>query len=329
MTTPEEPLRTGVFGVGNMGSHHARVYGELQDVDLVGVHDADDERAERVATDSGTTALPAEDLLDRVDALSVAVPTEYHFEVARRAIERDVAVLVEKPIAATVEEGRRLVDLADERSVPLAVGHTERFNPAVRTLADVVADLDVVALDARRLGPPLDRTNGESVALDLMIHDLDVALSLVGGEPTLVEAAGARDNRYVSATVRFDDVVGSFRASRLTQRKVRRLVLTAEECTVTVDYIDRSVQVHRRSLPAYVETDGDLRYRHESVIERPFVENGEPLAAELRSFVETVRTGATSAVTGEDGLRALSLARTIDERATERRQTAVSPSGTS
>ena len=307
-----DPIDVGVYGVGNMGAHHARAYAELRDARLVGVHDADDERAQEVAAAHGTEALGGNELLNRADAISIAVPTAHHYDIARRAINREVAVLIEKPLVASPSEGMDLVQRATHNGVTLQVGHVERFNPAVEALKDVLPDLEILAVDARRLGPPVDRDGETSVVLDLMIHDLDVALSIVDADVAFVEAAAARDDRYVSATVSFENgVVGSFRASRVTQRKVRRLQITAVECTVEVDYIDQSIQIHRHSLPEYVETDGDLRYRHESVIERPTVGNGEPLKNELHAFLRAVRTDDPPPVTGEDGLRALSLANDV------------------
>ena len=312
----DEPIPVGVIGVGSMGVHHARAYAELRGSRLVGVHDANPERAREVADRHGTEASAVDDLLGRAAAVSIAVPTAYHYEMARRAIDRGVAPLVEKPFVGSLERGQELIDRAEARDVPLQVGHVERFNPAVRTLADVVPDLEVLAIDARRLGPPVDRTDEAGVVRDLMIHDLDIALSVVGAEPTSVDAERASDDRHVTATVGFENgVAAGFRASRVTQRKVRTLTVTARDCTVEVDYIDRSIQIHRHSLPEYVETNGDLRYRHESVIERPTVENGEPLKAELRAFLAAVRGERSPPVSGRDGLRALALARDVERAA--------------
>jgi len=306
----------GVIGVGRMGSAHARVYEELSDVRLVGVADADAERAEAVAADHDTRAFDAETVLERADLVSIAVPTRYHYDVARRAIEKGVHLLVEKPFVDDVADGRDLVGRAKEAGVTLQVGHVERFNPAVRTLQDVVADSDVIAVQARRLGPPIDRDLTSSMAFDLMIHDIDVVRSIVGGDVAEVTAEGARDNRFVDATLRFENgVLASLTASRVTQQKVRRLSVTADESKINVDYTDQSIEIHRHSLPEYVERGGNLRFRHESIIERPTVENGEPLKAELESFVETVRTGGTPVVTGRDGLRAVELAARIDAAA--------------
>ncbi|WP_255198821.1 Gfo/Idh/MocA family protein [Halorarius litoreus] len=307
------PIRVGVVGVGSMGRHHVRVYSELSTADLVGVADSNEQLASDIADEFDTTAYAREDLFQLVDAVSIAVPTPYHYEVAKEAITAGVSVLIEKPFVADYEEGRELIRLAREHDVALQVGHVERFNPAVVALADIVPDLDIIAIEAQRLGPPLDRHIGDSVALDLMIHDIDILLSLVDSPVADVQAIGARNNQYIAATIRFENgVVGDLTASRVTQEKVRRLSLTAEQCRVNVDYIDHTVEIHRHSFPEYVETNGSVRYRNESVIERPTVENGEPLKHELKAFVAAVRDGTEPVVTGEDGLRALELARRID-----------------
>jgi predicted dehydrogenase len=171
----------------------------------------------------------------------------------------------------------------------------------------------VLAVSAERLGPPLDRALGSNVVYDLMIHDIDVVQGLLDADPVSVTASGTADGQYATANCAFDDgVVASLTASRVTQQKVRRLAITARECRVLVDYTDQTVEIHRSSTPEYVASEGDFRHRTESVVERPMVDNGEPLKHELRSFVDAVRTGETPVVTAEDGLRAVELAARID-----------------
>ncbi|USZ68096.1 Gfo/Idh/MocA family oxidoreductase [Halorussus salilacus] len=307
-------VNAAVVGVGNMGRHHARVYSELPDVNLVGVYDVDDATAREVAEAHGTRAMNMEALLTAADVASVAVPTPFHAEIAEECIDHGVDVLVEKPFVEDPEVGRDLVDRADEAGVTIQVGHVERFNPAIRALSDIVADLDVIALDTRRLGPPPEgRQLDQSVVLDLMIHDIDVVLSILGEDPHEVSAHGAKENQYATATLGFgDDTVASLTASRVTQQRVRKLGITAEECRVNVDYVDRSIEIHRHSLPEYIEDNGDVRYRHESIVERPTVETGEPLKNELRAFVSAAVDGTEPVVSGEDGLRVLEIAREID-----------------
>jgi predicted dehydrogenase len=308
-------LTAGVVGTGTMGGHHARVYAEHRDIEFVGVHDADHDRARSVAGEDDAVARSLEDLLDRADILSIAVPTEYHYDIASRAIDAGVHVLVEKPLVDRQTRGEDLVSQAERNDVILQVGHIERFNPATQVLADIVPDLDVVAVDIDRLGPPLDRENEDNVVMDLMIHDLDILLSLVDEDVTKLSAV-ARDDCYVTSQFKFgDDSVATVTASRLTQEKVRTLSITAVSCRVNVDFIGQSVEIHRRSLPEYVESDGDIRYRHESVVERPMIETGEPLKAELASFVAAVETGTEPVVTPADALEVLEMLGRIESDA--------------
>ncbi|NUB93955.1 Gfo/Idh/MocA family oxidoreductase [Haloterrigena sp. SYSU A558-1] len=315
--TPSRPIRAGVIGVGSMGENHARVYSELQDVELACVADHDEEVARRVADAYATDAVAFETVLERCDVVTVAVPTRAHYDVVSDCLNADVHVLVEKPIAETTEQGRALAELAEERGLVLQVGHIERFNPAVQTVTDLVEDLDVISVEAERLGPPLDRTALGNVVFDLMVHDLDIVASLLEDRPDSVTATGTESGQYATATLEFDDVVASLTASRVTQKKVRTLTVTARECLVEVDYLEQSVLIHRDSYPEYLTDDGKRRYRHESVVERPRVDNGEPLRHELESFVEAARNGSEPVVTAEDGIRALEMVQTIDSLVTE------------
>lgn len=307
-----ESLSVGVVGVGSMGQHHARVYQELPTADLVGISDVNQTQADKMADKYGTTAMSLESLLSVADAVSIVVPTVYHYEMGMAAIEAGVDMLIEKPIADDPAAGRELMAEASDAGVTIQVGHVERFNPAVRTLSEIATDLEVIAVDSQRLGPPTDREIGDGVALDLMIHDADILLSLVDEPVADVYAAETAADQYVAATVEFENgVVGTLTASRVTQQKIRTLAVTADDCRVNVDYMAQSVQINRHSLPEYIETNGDVRYRHENVIERPTVENGEPLKKELASFVEAITTGTDPIVTAADGIRALELVRRV------------------
>jgi predicted dehydrogenase len=312
--TQEMPV--GVIGVGSMGQHHARIYDELPGAELVGIFDADDERAREIAKKHDTDPMSMEELLPAVSAVSIAVPTQFHFDIAKQCLRHSVAPLIEKPVLELPEKGEELRFLAEQADVPIQVGHVERFNPAVEVTLDIVQDLNVLAVNAERLGPAPDRTIDDSAVIDLMIHDLDIILSMIEGEPKSVTSAGVRENRYGTATIEFESgPVATLAASRLTQRKVRKLEITAEDCLVEVDYIDQSVEIHRQSMPSYVEEAEGIRYRHESIIERPTVPSSEPLKSELESFLDAVETGSTPEVSLSDGLRALELARTIEQQA--------------
>jgi len=309
----ERQLHVGVIGVGSMGKNHARVYGGLPAANLVGVFDVEEDRATAVASEYGASPMGLEDLLASVDAVSIAVPTAYHHDVATRCIDAGVAMLIEKPIVEDPEIGRKLQSEARAAGVPIQVGHIERFNPAVRTLEELIDDLSIVSISTKRLGPPPEREIGDSAVLDLMIHDVDVVLSLLDAEPTAIRSSGVNGNRHAAALLEFDSgTMASLTASRLTQRKVRTLEVIAEECLVELDYIDQSIEIHRQSIPEYVANNGDIRFRHESLIERPHISNEEPLRAELASFIEAVASNEPPQVTIGDGITALEIAQRIE-----------------
>jgi predicted dehydrogenase len=304
----------GVIGVGSMGQNHARIYGELRDAHLVGVADADTERASDIAEKVGTEAFTVDELLGRVDAVSIAVPTQFHAQVVEQCIDAGVHVLVEKPFVTSQERGVELLKRADDEEVLVQVGHIEQFNPAVMELARIVEDLSPIAIEARRLGPPTDdeRTIDENVVHDLMIHDIDIVRSIVPSQVTEVNAVSTAEDQHTTAQMKFaDGTVANLTASRVTQRKTRDLSITAEDCYIELDYIEQALQIHRQSRPEYMEDAGNLRYRHEGIIERPMVESGEPLKFELESFVGSVDQNTLPRVSGHDGLRAVELADAI------------------
>lgn len=308
--------RVGVIGVGSMGRHHARVYSHLQGADLVGVADVDEEVAGEIAAAYDTAVLNEDALIERAEAISVAVPTEHHFQIAKSAIDAGVHILVEKPFVKDPDRGERLINLAERANVRLQVGHIERFNPAVMALEDVLIDRDIKAYEVRRLGPDPERGIQDTVIQDLMIHDLDIVKWLADESPSEIQAAGRPDGKHASATLKFGNgTMATLTASRVTQRKVRELGIATTDGYVHVDYLDRQIEIFRDSMRHLVDRDGDRRYRHESVIERPFVDNSEPLQNELTAFIESVQNGTAPVVSGSDGLSALRLAQQVEENA--------------
>jgi len=299
-----------------MGGHHARIYHNHIDTALVGVADAETARAKEAADQCATKAIDTEVLLDKVDIASVAVPTPHHPEVVEECIAKNVDVLVEKPFVDDLTAGEELIELAADTNVTIQVGHVERFNPAFMAIDDILDDLEVIAIDAERLGPPLDREVSDNPVIDLMIHDIDLVRTLIGSNIASVGAAGIPGNEYATATFEFEcGTIARLTASRVTQQKVRRLRITARTALVDVDFIDRTVEIHRHSVPEYIEDNGNVRYRHESIVERPMVENGEPLRNEIDAFVEAVRRRKEPPVTAEDALRAVELTQHVDRLA--------------
>lgn len=311
---PISALRVAVVGAGVMGANHARVARQLPGAELVAVVDADEARAATVAGE-GVHVAATIDALGRavpVDLAVVALPTRLHADVAVELAGRGINLLVEKPLASTVPEAERIVTAAGAAGVTLAVGHIERFNPAVAELPRHLDD--PVHVRATRISPYSPRI-GDGVIHDLMIHDLDIVLSLAGPEATVVAVGGtARATRsesedLASATVAFSSgLTASFETSRLAQQKVRLVEVTQPEAVVVADLVRQDLTIHRMSRHEYLSGDG-VRYRQSSVMEIPFLETrGEPLALELGHVLDCVRTGAAPRVSGADGIRALALA---------------------
>jgi len=318
---PSRPIRVGVIGVGRQGERHSRVYSNLAGVQFVGVSDLSADRGRAVADRYGVEyCRDYADLLERVDAVSVATPTTTHLEVVAECLRRQVHVLVEKPLAGDLEQAHQIVHLARQASVVLQVGHIERFNPAFLELQSVLADLPVIALNAQRLSP-FDTSNTDTdVVLDLMIHDIDLVLALFGGGIEAIQAC-ARSARtalpdYVVATLTVArGPMATLTASRVTEHKVRLLEITALDAYVEVDLLGKTISIYRRTLPEYLANhQRPLRYRQENVVERIYIPTAEPLLLQLQDFIRCVREGNQPKVTAEDGLRALELAARIREQ---------------
>lgn len=310
-------LRLGVVGVGSMGKNHARVYSELRGVELVGVHDADAKQAEKVTSRYGGEAFDdIGDLFSAVDAASIAVPTAHHHEVASKGLEAGCHLLVEKPVAASVPEAREIGREAEEANLTVQVGHVERFNPVFEFLKQRLKHDDVISINARRLGPFSPRVAKDSVALDLMIHDLDIAMALMDGYPEEVAAMGRRWRSgtmdYATAHLRFSNgCIATVEASHLSTEKVRTLEATLPDSYAVADYQEQSLDMYRSGVGGYEESsDG---YRSEQVVEKPYINRREPLKEELEHFVDCVTSGSEPEVGIEDGIRALKLAEEIDE----------------
>ncbi len=311
-------VRVGVIGAGRMGERHCRVYAGIGGVEFVGVSDRSLVRGSDVAAKYEVPYYADHlDLLDRVDAVSVATPTDSHFEVAAECLRRGVHVLVEKPLAGDLAEARALEQMSRHSRALLQVGHIERFNPAFLELQSIVDELEIVAVSARRLSP-FDSSNTEiDVVFDLMIHDVDLVLALLGQGIQCVQAShrsartDAADYAVASLAVP-GGPIATLTASRVTEQKVRLLEITALGAYVEIDLLNKSISVYRRTLPEYIANHcRPLRYRQESVVERIHIPTAEPLMLELQDFIRSIRDGRRPTVSAEDGVRAVELATEI------------------
>jgi predicted dehydrogenase len=302
-----------------MGAYHALAYAELPDVDLVGVVDLDGARARTVAQHYETRVFTDHRaLIGQVDVVSVAVPTEEHFRIARDLLEGGASVLVEKPMTPTLEEARELFAIARRMGAVLQVGHVERFNGAVQELRKIV-DRPIL-IESRRLGPFVPRVQKDTVVMDLMIHDIDIALTLAGSRPRRLTAFGAAVHSEVTdvASVQIDfesGTIASITASRATEEKIRTLSITQPDAYILLDYIDQDIQIHRRAAQEYLVNRESIRYRQASFVEHLFVRKDNPLKLEILHLIRTargLRAGAPLEAGEEDDLRSLAVALTIE-----------------
>jgi len=300
-------LRMAVIGVGYLGRHHARILATLAGAKLVGVVDTDRVRAEEVAAKSGTGAhADFRVMIGKVDAVTLAVPTELHCEIALPFLEAGIAVLVEKPMARTLTEADEMIAAAARANVPLAVGQTERFNPAVATARPLLSDPRFI--EVHRLGTFPERSLDIDVVFDLMIHDLDVVLSLVKSDVEAIDAVGVPvlTGRVdiANARIKFrNGCIANLTASRISRDRVRKIRFFQSMAYVSIDYAAQKVELWR-----LVKGDGPLPVIDGGEIA---VENEEPLKRELRDFVEAVSARRPPTVTGVDGRSALALATQI------------------
>jgi len=318
-------LKVAVIGVGSMGRNHARVYSEIPDVDLVGIADADEIAAKSVSQRyGGQSYTDYVQLLDeqKPDAVTIAVPTVEHLEVALNVLQHGIHLLVEKPIAFNVEEGELIIAAAKQADVRLMIGHIERFNPAVIALKDQLDKGElgrVFQLDARRQGPFPARIKDVGVVIDLAVHDLDVMRYVTGTEVIRVYAETERRihssrEDLLTGLVRFEDgIVGTLTINWLTPTKIRELYVTGERGMFRVDYLPQDLYFYENAT-AYGgdwETLRMLRGVSEGRMIRHVVVKREPLRNEQEAFLAAVRGEAQVPVTGEDGLRVLELAHAV------------------
>jgi predicted dehydrogenase len=322
-----KPIKVGVIGVGNMGQHHSRILSLLKDVEFVGVADVNVEKGLETASKYRVRFFENYlDLLPRVDAVCLAVPTRLHHRVGMDCLQGGVHTLIEKPIAASISEAESLVNAAADHDCILQVGHIERFNPAFQELSKVLKTEEILAIESHRMSPYSQRANDVSVVLDLMIHDIDLILELVSAPVVKLTASGSRAATdsgyldYVTATLGFSNgVVANLTASKVTHRKIRRLAAHCKNSLTEADFLNNEILIHRQTTANYSTDYGQVLYRQDGLIEKVYTSNIEPLHAELEHFVHCVRGGDQPSVGGEQALKALRLASLIEQIALDGR----------
>jgi predicted dehydrogenase len=302
-------LRVGVVGVGHLGRFHVQKYTAQPEVSLVGVVDVDQQKAAELASHYQTEAfVDYRDLFGRVECVSIAVPTQLHHAIAQDFLRRGIDVLVEKPLTATGAEGRELVELAAQTGRILQVGHLERFNPALRSLSGILTTPRFI--ECQRVAPFVERGTDVDVVRDLMIHDLDVILSVVRSEPSSIEAFGVpvltQEPDIANVRLRFaSGCIANITASRVALKRERKMRIFQPDTYLVVDYGEHRIRICRREPGAESGALPNLSFEEREV-------GGEDaLEEEIRDFLRAVRTRTAPIVSGREGLQALELAEQI------------------
>jgi predicted dehydrogenase len=297
-------MKVGVIGTGSMGRNHVRIYSELKEVEEVYAFDVDTEKIKKSEEHDIIVCNSLEELLNKVDAVSICVPTKYHLEVAKRAIENGVHCLIEKPITLTVEEGEELVKLVDNKGLIAGVGHIERFNPIVGEVKRIIKN--PLYVEIRRHNPASARITDSTIVEDLMIHDIDIVFNVLFGGAYEIYSAG--NNDLCTALIKFDSSIVSLSASRKASKKIRSVYIEEEEFTIEGDFMNQEIYVYRKPGKYGIENE---RYTQENIIEKVLVNKVEPLKEELKAFIKCVKKGEEFTITPLQALNNLRICEEI------------------
>jgi predicted dehydrogenase len=307
-----QPVKVGVIGVGYLGKFHAEKYAQLAEAELVGVVDIDQARAREIASRYGVPAYhDCRDLLGKVQAVSIVVPTQFHHAVAREFLRQGVDVLLEKPMTTTLAEADELIDISQAQKLILQVGHLERFNAALLSIKDVLKQ--PLFIESHRIAPFKDRGTEVDVILDLMIHDIDIILNLVNSPVTMIHAVGVPilTAKIDIANVRLQFASGciaNVTASRISAKEMRKIRVFQNDAYLSIDFAAQEVDVFRK-LPS-TDSDGMPNITYDRID----IEQGDSLAQEIKAFIRAVHTREQPEVPGEAGRNALQVALEIVEQ---------------
>lgn len=322
-------MKIGLVGVGHLGQHHRRLLREIPEVELAGCFDKDPGVQARERERGVTVFESYDELLAAADAVDIVVPTDEHYPLAKVALASGKHIFLEKPITETVAQARELVELAHSKNLILQVGHIERFNPAVTALHDL--DLQPRFIESHRLSQFQPRGTEVAVILDLMIHDIDIILSLVKSPVAQIEASGVpvitNSIDIANARISFENgCVANVTASRISQKAMRKIRVFQPAAYISIDFLQNSTEIYRlKESSKDAETPlpfiiGELEHhgvKKQIVYEQPVVNETNPLRDELSAFVKSIENGTRPIVSGEDGLRALEVAQMIQTKIQE------------
>ena len=317
--------------MGHLGSHHARIYSQLPEAELAGIYDINQEKSQKVAGDLGVKSYDSlESLLQEVKAVSIAVPTSAHFQVAKEALQRKIDCLIEKPITQTVSQAQELIELAEKQNLVLQAGHIERFNPAILALKDLEINLEPKFIETHRLAAFTERGTDVAVILDLMIHDIDLILAWVKSDIEDIQAAGisviSEADDIANARITFKNgSVANITASRISPKPMRKLRIFQKDLYISLDLLEKSLEVYKliptTALNSPVDTEKNIvgkipveKIGKTVVYEKPKVENQDMLTLELKSFLDSVKNRTQPLVSGKEAKKALEVALEIEKK---------------
>ena len=291
-------MEVGVIGTGTMGKNHVRIYSELKSVTGLYVYDVNQQAAHSAGLQNGAISCATiQDLLKKVDAVSICVPTQYHLETAREALETGVHVLLEKPICSSVQEAEQVLPLIGEGQI-VGVGQIERFNPIIPEIKKICKK--PLYVEINRHNPASSRITRSSVVEDLMIHDIDILCHVLFNEKHSLSAGGTAD--IASALFRFGSVPTYLSASRKSSKKIRRIYIEEEDLTIEGDFMNQEIFTYFKPEKYNIENE---RYVQENIIEKVMVNKVEPLKVELQTFLECIKKGKPFPVTPEQAVEDL------------------------
>ncbi|ANN63107.1 Gfo/Idh/MocA family protein [Brachyspira hyodysenteriae] len=311
-----DKVNISLIGVGRMGQFHLNVVSQINHINLAGIYDADENHLNEISQKYNIRKFNSVDeAIDNADAVIIASPTIYHFEIAKKAVEKGKHVLVEKPMTETYAQALELEEIVKQKNVILQVGHVERFNGAVQELHHIIEKPYLI--EARRLAPFTPRITDVGVVFDIMIHDLDIVTSLVKKPIVRFSASGKRirtkNEDIASALLEFEDsTIATISASRVTQEKIRTLAISTEEAYFILDYATQDITIHRQAASqSNIKTSVGINYKQESIIERVFIHRDNPLKLEDEHFANCILGKDKRFVSIEDDVNTIKLTESI------------------
>ena len=308
-------IRVAVVGAGSMGLNHLRTYSNINDVELVGVYDINAESAVKAAKQFNCVAFDKlEDFIGKVDAVSVVTPSITHHEVGMFFLKNGIDCMMEKPLAATEKQCEELIKTAEKSKAVLMVGHIERFNPAVQKLSEILGDGKTIqAIETHRMSESSGRITDVDVAMDLMIHDVEVVMSMVQSPVVSVSAKSFKSQGdHITALISFENgAYAACTASRITKNRIRSMHVTSEQGFFELDFVNQKLAIHHQGRNPAMKGGGDFNVAVST--ENLYIPSANALSLELQSFIDSTKTRKTPKITGQNALDALQVIWKVQE----------------